>query len=218
MGCDGLSLTSTVPTLRLESSAPELTLTATAPELSLASATCVVSFAVAAALSFAVTAPALDLVSSPIDVCLTTPVPVGTGEANDGANCGTGAGVYRDKQGATLRFRSLQSLSDGLTFAENDAECTVDADLDLTQVERWNVEPSGDKDGANLTYTLPEAVLAATLRLYRNGVRLREDTGGGSDFALSESGGAGTGYDRITITAPALVGWELLTADYVLTT
>lgn len=215
MSCDGLTLASTVPTLLLESVGPELTLASSAPELSLSSDSCVLAFAVATTLTFAVDSQLLELTSAGIDLCMTTPVPVGTGEANDGATCGTGAAVYRDKQGTTLRFRSLQSLSDALTVAENDPECSVDFDLDPTQILRWNVLPSGAKDGANLNYALPESVDRDTFRLYRNGVRIREDSASGCDFRLWESGGAGAGYDRIEITAPAMLDWELLTADYL---
>lgn len=215
MACDGLTLSSTVPTLRLEAAGPELSLTSSAPELSLSSESCVLSFPVEASLTFAVVSPTLELASQTIELCMTTPVPVGVGEANDAENCGTGAGVFREKVGTTLRFRSLQSLSDALTVAENDPDCSVDFDLDPTQVLRWNVAPSGDKDGVNLNYLLPESVDVGTFRLYRNGVRQWRDDGGSADFRLTESGGAGTGYDTIVVTTEALLAWELLTADYL---
>lgn len=215
MACDGLTLSSTVPTLRLESVGPELTLISLAPELSLSSESCVLAFNVETTLTFAVVPQTLELVSETVQLCMTSPVPVGVGEANDGQNCGTGAGVYRDKVSTTLRFRSLQSLSDALTIAENDPECTVDLDLDPTQVLRWNVEPVGDKDGVNLAYVLPDAVDRETFRLYRNGIRQRAEDGDGSDFRLAESGGVGSGYDQIVITREALLDWELLTADYL---
>ena len=215
MACDGLTLSSTVPTLVLESVGPELSLMSSAPELSLASESCVLSFPVETQLAFAVTSQPLELVSQTIELCMTTPVPVGVGEANDAENCGTGAGIFREKVGTTLRFRSLQSLSGALTVAENDPECTVDFDLDPTQVMRWNIAPTGDKDGVNLTYTLPDNADKDTFRLYRNGVRQLQDDGGGCDFTLTESGGAGAGYDTIVMTTEALLGWELLTADYL---
>lgn len=215
MACDGLTLSSWVPTLVLESVGPELSLTSTAPELSLSSQSCVLSFPVETNLAFAVTSVPLELVSQTIELCMTTPVPVGVGEANEAQNCGTGAGVYREKVGTTLRFRSLQSLSDALTVAENDPECTVDFDLDPTQVLRWNIAPTGDMDGVNLTYALPESADKGTFRLYRNGVRQLQDDAGSCDFRLTESGGVGTGHDTIVITTEALLGWELLTADYL---
>ena len=161
------------------------------------------------------TSPTLELASETIALCMTTPVPIGVGEANEAENCGTGAGVFREKVGTTLRFRSLQSLTDALTVAENDSECTVDFDLDPTQVLRWNIAPAGDKDGVNLSYALPESVDVGTFRLYRNGVRQLRDDGGAADFRLTESGGAGTGYDTILMTTEALLAWELLTADYL---
>lgn len=215
MACDGLTLSSTVPTLRLEAVAPELTLASATPELSLSSESCVLSFAVATTVTFAVATQTLELASQSINLCMTTPVPVGVGEANDGQNCGTGVGVFRDKQGTTLRFRTLQSLSDALTVAENDPECSVDFDLDPTQILRWNIAPTGDKDGVNLSYALPDLVDKDTFRLYRNGVRQMQDDAGSCDFRLTESGGAGTGFDTVEITTPALASWELLTADYL---
>jgi len=215
MSCDGLTLASTVPTLVLENTGPELSLSSPAPELSLSSESCVLSFAIATTLSFTVEGQQLVLASASIDLQMTTPVPIGTGEANDGVNCGSGARVYRDKQGTTLRFRTLQSLSDALSVAENDPECSVDLDLDPTAVLRWNVAPTGALDGVNLTFTLPEAADKTTLRLYRNGVRQLQDDAGAADFKLEESGGSGAGYDTIVVTTPALLGWELLTADYL---
>lgn len=215
MACDGLTLSSTVPALTLTATGPELTLASSAPELSLSSQSCVLEFSVETRLSFEVASQSLELVSSGIELCMTTPIPVGVGEANEAENCGTGAGVYREKVGTTLRFRSLQSLSDALTLAENDPECTVDFDLDPTQVLRWNISPTGDKNGVNLTYTLPETADKVTFRLYRNGVRQLQDDGGACDFTLVEGGGAGAGYDTIVFTTPALLSWELLTADYL---
>lgn len=215
MSCDGLTLSSTVPTLRLQNTGPELVLSSTVPELTLTSESCVLSMPVNVSLTFAVSPTQLEMSSSPIQLCMTTPVPVGVGEANDGANCGTGAGVYRDKQGTTLRFRTLASLAAALTVAENDPECSVDFDLDLQQNLRWNVFPTGDKDGANLSYALPESVVPETFRLYRNGIRQREDDAGSCDFRLIEGGGAGAGYDTVVFTTPALLSWELLTADYL---
>ncbi|MBT8102934.1 MAG: hypothetical protein KJO95_08180 [Gammaproteobacteria bacterium] len=215
MTCDGLTLTSTVPVLTLQSTVPTLSLASDEPELSLASESCVLEFSVSTPLTFTVQTQSLQLASTGIDLCLTSPIPIGVGEANEAENCGAGAGVFREKVGTTLRFRSLQSLSDGLTIAENDGECTVDFDLDPTQLEKWNVTPSGDLNGVNVTYTLPDDVAATSLRLYRNGVRQKEDAGGACDFELGESGGAGTGYDTIVINTPALLSWEQLTADYL---
>lgn len=45
------------------------------------------------------------------NVVWATPPGAGGGESNDGTNVGTGAGVYKDKSGATLRFRSLTAGS-----------------------------------------------------------------------------------------------------------
>lgn len=87
--------------------------------------------------------------------------------------------------------------------------------IDQTSIERFNIEPSGAKNGVNTIFTLPENVVFSTFRLYRNGVRLREDSGGTCDFKLVESGGSGTGYDSLETTdGYPLLSWELLTADY----
>ncbi|MCR9203511.1 MAG: tail fiber domain-containing protein, partial [Halobacteriovoraceae bacterium] len=50
--------------------------------------------------------------------CLSSAVS-GGGETNTGSNVGTGAGVYKDKSTATLRFRSLASSGSSLTVTEN---------------------------------------------------------------------------------------------------
>lgn len=82
---------------------------------------------------------------------------------------------------------------------------------------RWNVELLGTKDGVNRTFTTPEKFLHSTyadaeprLRLYHNGRRLIE----GDDFLPSESGGAGTGFDTVTMLSLVPNGRSRLTADY----
>ena len=82
---------------------------------------------------------------------------------------------------------------------------------------RWNVDLVGDKDGVNLEFTAPDLFLNVSptiVRVYWNGQRLRE--GASEDFEASESGGAGAGFDTITLTGPPPAAGDTLTADYVL--
>lgn len=72
---------------------------------------------------------------------------------------------------------------------------------------RFDIAPSGTKDGINATFVLPGGEKAIhspggiVIRAYKNGRRLQ--LGAGCDFTVSESGGAGTGYDTLTYeTAP----------------
>ena len=48
-----------------------------------------------------------------------------TGEANTGENVGGGAGVFKDKLGETLRFRSLTSSDGSVTITENADEIDI---------------------------------------------------------------------------------------------
>ena len=78
---------------------------------------------------------------------------------------------------------------------------------------RWQVDLIGDKNGSNLTFTLPETFDGSTLRVYRNGQRLM--AGASDDLLISESGGPGTGYDTITLLDRPPASDENLFADYV---
>lgn len=82
---------------------------------------------------------------------------------------------------------------------------------------RVNVTPVGALDGANRIYTLPDKALygsyyGATPRItvYHNGRRLRFE-----DYAISESEGAGTGYDTIRLLWFAPSPLSTLRVDYV---
>jgi len=72
----------------------------------------------------------------------------------------------------------------------------------------------GVKNGINTVFSTPEPYLntpSIVIRVYFNGVRQRSGTG--NDFLVSESGGPGTGFDTITMsTMPRAV--DQLTADY----
>lgn len=89
---------------------------------------------------------------------------------------------------------------------------TVLAVLNSLAVERKRQRPlAGVKDNVNLVFTTPELFIAETEKVYRNGVSLER----GGDYSISESGGVGTGYDTITLTAGSgLLAWEKLAADY----
>lgn len=72
----------------------------------------------------------------------------------------------------------------------------------------------GTKDGVNLVFVSPSDFLEETIQLYLNGVRLCRGVGG--DYNVSESGGAGTGFDTVTLDASlAPLSGENLFADYI---
>ena len=62
---------------------------------------------------------------------------------------------------------------------------------------KFQVEPTGAKNGTNVIFTTPEFFLEETLRLYFNGMRMMR--GASCDFVVSESGGLGTGFDTVTV-------------------
>jgi len=129
MSCDGLTLSSTVPLLTLVAGGPELALTSESPTLTLASDECELTLTVESSLAFVVTQTELELRSAPVVLEMTTPVAVGTGEANEAANVGVaGAGVYDGKTGVQLNFRRLRPLSPELSIEENAGDQTVDFD------------------------------------------------------------------------------------------
>jgi len=84
--------------------------------------------------------------------------------------------------------------------------------------EKVQIDLVGTKDGANTIFTTPDFFTqdpsGARIRIYLNGQRLYE--GVGSDYTVSESGGAGTGYDTVTLSADlAPYSFDNLFADYV---
>lgn len=76
----------------------------------------------------------------------------------------------------------------------------------------------GDIDGVNATFTLPNGDKAinqttgAKILVKYNGQALHE--GGSNDFTVSESGGAGTGFDTVLLAFSPLPG-DLISADYI---
>ena len=70
----------------------------------------------------------------------------------------------------------------------------------------------GPINGTNLVFTTPDLFVGGTLRVHFNGVRVYEP----DDYAATESGAPGTGYDTVTFVAGLVpkVGDRIL-ADYV---
>ena len=79
----------------------------------------------------------------------------------------------------------------------------------------WEEELSGIKNSSNLVFTTANKFVLGTLRVYFNGQRLH--SGIENDYAVSESGGVGTGYDTVTFTSPELAPkpGESVLADYL---
>lgn len=67
-------------------------------------------------------------------------------------------------------------------------------------VEKFGVELGGVKNGSNLTFTTPDPFDPDALRVYANGVRLRE--GAANDYTI-------TGPNSIQLD------WAPLPADYI---
>ena len=76
----------------------------------------------------------------------------------------------------------------------------------------------GTQNGSNVVFTVPGGdkfthnLPFLTIQVYRNGQRYKLI----EDYTISESGGAGTGYDTVTFEVPPLPDDNLL-ADYVAT-
>jgi hypothetical protein len=93
----------------------------------------------------------------------------GSGEANTGANIGTGAAVFKNKTGVTLNFRRIQQGS-GVTITENANDITISAApsapiYDVVTVNGTNYTATASNDyilvnnsGGNRTVTLPTAI------------------------------------------------------------
>jgi len=76
---------------------------------------------------------------------------------------------------------------------------------------------TGALNGINQTFTLAEKgthlpPTGIQIRLFRNGVSLHP--GVGHDYTVTESGGAGTGFDTVTLQSKAPLSWEILYAHY----
>jgi hypothetical protein len=62
--------------------------------------------------------------------------PIASGEANDAQNVGGGAGIYRDKTGATINLRSLTAVN-GPAVSESGDEVEIDGQRAIAQ---WNAD------------------------------------------------------------------------------
>jgi hypothetical protein len=79
---------------------------------------------------------------------------------------------------------------------------------------RRNITLIGVMDGANQDFFSPDKFLISpfTEMVYRNGVA--QSKGASDDYVITETGGVGTGYDKVTF-AVAPLSWEHLTIDYI---
>jgi hypothetical protein len=77
---------------------------------------------------------------------------------------------------------------------------------------KYNIALVGAVNGVNQAYATPDKFDAATFSLYYNGQRLVRP----EDFEISESFGAGSGYDTVTTTFAPRVG-DRLFVDYIST-
>lgn len=83
------------------------------------------------------------------------------------------------------------------------------------RLPRTGVALTGAIDGVNTVFTTPDKFLndgTTSIFVYLNGVRL--ELGVGNDYTLSESGGAGTGYDTVTLPFAPVPPKDKITADY----
>lgn len=67
-----------------------------------------------------------------------------------------------------------------------------------TDTRVYNEIPGGTIDGVNATFTTSQAFVSGSEAVHYNGSRQRL----GDDYAISESGGAGTGFDTVTFLVP----------------
>lgn len=82
----------------------------------------------------------------------------------------------------------------------------------LLDVEQIGEPLLGDVNGVNLTYTTTNKFLLGTLKVFRNGARLKE--GSAYDYVVSESV-MGAGLDTITFTEFAPRLGDNLISDYI---
>lgn len=144
------------------------------------------------------------------------------GEVNTGANVGGGAGVFRDKTGVTLNFRSLVAgasmlvtqAADTISIALSSLTATLNAaNQALTGIKTATF--NGEVDNGNVSG-------AATIT-WANGQRQRATLVGVTTFTFSAPPGPGNFMLKIvqdatggrTVTWPASVRWPNGTAPAV---
>lgn len=98
--------------------------------------------------------------------------PAGTGETNTASNQGAGVGVFDEKTGVDLEFRSLIAVSSKITIGLDDPNDEIDFDVDETAIDHDNL----------LNFVAGEHVL-------HSGVNLAAGVGltGGGDITLSRT-------------------------------
>lgn len=74
----------------------------------------------------------------------------------------------------------------------------------------YNAVLIGVINGVNTAYTTPAKFQASSIAVYYNGQRLSTP----DDFSVTESAGAGTGFDTVTLLVVPRVGDHLL-SDYI---
>jgi len=116
-----------------------------------------------------------------------------------------GSLVYVDQGSTQGEYRYYCTSNSGGTLGSTAVVYVRDLSGTLTPNNfATEVIPSGDIDGLNTSFTLPETPTAGTLRLHLNGMRLR--SGAGNDYTLSTN----------TITmATAPISGDVLIADYL---
>lgn len=82
---------------------------------------------------------------------------------------------------------------------------------------RWDILLDGLTNGINKTFTIPASEKFVQsgnihIRPYLNGQRLL--SGASGDYTVSESGGAGTGYDTVILAVAPKPG-DNVTADFI---
>jgi len=116
-----------------------------------------------------------------------------------------GSLVYVDQGSTQGEYRYYCTSNSGGTLGSTAVVYVRDLSGTLTPSNfATEVIPSGDIDGSNTAFTLPDTPTAGTLRLHLNGMRLR--SGAGNDYTLSTN----------TITmATAPISGDVLIADYM---
>ena len=111
---------------------------------------------------------------------------------------------FNDNQRAFLRSSGVTS---GLQISSDQ----------MSVIEQSDIQLLGTVDGVNTVFTIPSGtwIQSAPYKIivYKNGVKQVL----GDDYLISESGGAGTGYDTVILTvAPTVIPSpiDIITADY----
>lgn len=137
---------------------------------------------------------------------LTTDGTTGTGSSK------SVAWIFNYSLGMLLISDDFSSVTDPYILGFRYIGTTVD---DITgsggsslnfDIFRENIQPSGPYDGSGRDYTIPDAAVhdppRAQVKVYHGGRRLiHGPIVDGGEYEMIESGGAGTGYDTIRLTA-----------------